>query len=78
MKKLFVYADQYIQKSTWKDMAMLKFCLFSMGILAGMQIPGKHKERTGITAVLVFAITCIPLMAKYIRIVAMNEKEIHE
>lgn len=28
MKKLFYYADRYIKKSGWKDLAMLKFCLF--------------------------------------------------
>lgn len=69
MKKLFVYADQYIQESSWKDIAMLKFCLFSMGILAGMQIPGKKRRAAGIAAALVFAVTYVPLMTKYIRIV---------
>lgn len=69
MKKLFVYADKYIEKSSWKDIAILKFCLFSMGILAGMQIPKRNKKTAGTAAVLVFVITYIPLMAKYIRIV---------
>lgn len=44
MKCLFGYADRYIQKSSWKDMALLKFCLFSMGILIGMQLPEKARE----------------------------------
>ena len=35
MKKLFCYADRYLEKSDWRDIAMLKFCLFSMGIFAG-------------------------------------------
>ena len=25
MKKLFYYANQYIQKSSWKDLALIKF-----------------------------------------------------
>lgn len=72
MKKLFDYADQYIQESSWKDIALLKFCLFAMGILAGMQIPEKNRKRVGIAAALVFAVTYIPLMSKYIRIVIEN------
>ena len=45
MKKLFGYADEYLRNSDWKDMAMLKFCLFSIGILAGMRIPEKARKR---------------------------------
>lgn len=53
-------------------MALLKFCLFAMGILAGMQIPEKNRKRVGIAAALVFAVTYVPLMSKYIRIVMGN------
>lgn len=28
MNNLFGYADKYLQKSDWKDIALLKFCLF--------------------------------------------------
>ena len=38
MKNLFAYADKYLQKSDWKDIALLKFCLFSMGVLMGILI----------------------------------------
>ena len=31
MKKLFDAADRYLKIADWKDMALLKFCLFSMG-----------------------------------------------
>ena len=40
MNKLFGYANRYLEKSDWRDIAMLKFCLFSMGILA----TGKEQE----------------------------------
>ncbi|MEY8522309.1 permease of phosphate ABC transporter [bacterium 1XD8-76] len=66
MKKLLDYADRYIENSTWKDMAMLKFCLFSLGILAGMQIPKKDKKEAGILAFVVFVLTYIPLMKKLV------------
>lgn len=74
MKKLFDYADKYIQKSSWKDIAMLKFCLFSMGTLAGMQISKKNKRSAGMIAAFVFTVTYIPLMTKYIRIVLGENK----
>lgn len=69
MKNLFVCADRYIKRSGWKEIAMLKLCLFSLGILAGMQIPEGKKKKAALTAAILFAITCIPLVMKYIRIV---------
>lgn len=74
MKKLLDYADRYIEKSTWKDMAMLKFCLFSLGILTGMQIPKKDKKEAGILAFLVFMLTYIPLMKKLVDIIRQEEQ----
>lgn len=64
MKKLFCYANRYLEKSDWKDIAMLKFCLFSMGILAGIQIPEKNRKHVGWLAAAVFVVTYIPLMVK--------------
>lgn len=69
MKKLFMYADRYLQKSSWKDMALLKFCLFSMGLLAGMQIPAKGRKAAFVAASAVFVLTYIPLMRKFIQVV---------
>lgn len=65
MKYLFDAADRYLKKSDWKDLALVKFCLFSMGLIAGTQIPKKHKEPVQIAALGVFLITYIPLMAKF-------------
>lgn len=73
MKKLFCYADRYIGKSDWKDLAMIKFCLFSIGILAGMRIPEKNKKQAGWIAAAVFVATYIPLMAKLFSVIAEEE-----
>lgn len=75
MKKLFDYADRYIRESSWREIALLKFCLFAMGILAGMRIPEKNRKRVGIAAALVFVATYIPLMSKFIRIVKEHPEE---
>lgn len=74
MKKLFGYAEKYIDRSDWKDLAMLKFCLFAMGVLAGMRIPGKNRKQAGRIAAAVFAATYIPLMAKFFAVI--REKDV--
>ena len=74
MKKLFCYADRYIKKSDWKDLAMIKFCLFSMGILAGMRIPEKNRKQAGWIAADIFAVTYIPLMAKFFSVITEKEE----
>ena len=42
MKKLFPWlftsADRYLRASDWKDIALIKLCLFAIGLLAGMQV----------------------------------------
>ena len=43
MKKLFGYADAYIKESTWKDLALIKFCLAAIGLLIGLEIPQEKK-----------------------------------
>ena len=73
MKKLFDYAEKYIARSDWKDLAMLKFCLFAMGVLAGMRIPERNRKQAGWVAAAVFAATYIPLMAKFFSVIREGE-----
>ncbi len=75
MKELFHYADKYIRQSTWKDFALLKFCLFAMGVLVGIHIPEKNRKPVGIAAVAVFAATYIPLMSKFASVVLEEDTE---
>lgn len=69
MKFLFGSADAYLRQSDWRDLALIKFCLFSMGLIAGILLPRKAKKPAIITAAAVFAATYIPLMVKYGKIV---------
>lgn len=73
MKKLLDLGDRYAKESTWKDYALVKFCLFSMGLAAGTKVPEKHKRKAIGVAACVFASTYIPLMAKVFRIALRNE-----
>ncbi len=70
MKFLFRSADVYLRQCDWRDLALVKFCLFSMGVIAGIALPPKAKKPAIITAAAVFVATYIPLMVKYGKIVA--------
>lgn len=74
MKVLFDSADWFLKESDWKDLALIKFCLFSMGVLVGTQLPEKYRKPAGIAATCVFSMTYGPLMLKYFGIVKENLK----
>ena len=69
MNKLFEYADEYIEQSSWKDFAALKLCLASLGVLIGISLPQRALKAAKILASIVFAVTYVPLMTKFFRIV---------
>lgn len=75
MKRIFASADEFVRESGWKDLAVLKFCLLSLGLLAGMQIAERCKKGVRIAASIVFTLTYIPLMVKYLRILIGKGKE---
>lgn len=71
--KLFKSADKYLEKSDWKDLALIKFCLCSMGVLIGMSVPVTYRRKAAFAAGAVFVSTYVPLMEKYFRV--LTEKE---
>ena len=75
MKTLFASADEYLQNSDWKDIAVLKLCLLSLGLLAGMQLPEKHRNTARVAAVVIFVATYIPLMTKFLRILVGKSRK---
>ena len=68
MKALLDLGNRYAKESTWKDFALVKFCMFSMGLAAGTKIPDKHKKTAVTAAAAVFAATYVPLMAKVFKV----------
>lgn len=68
MKWFFRLGNSYARKSSWVDFALVKFCLFAMGILVGTHVGEKYKKPAVIGAGLVFAVSYIPLMAKVFKI----------
>ena len=68
MNRLLDAANQFFRESDWKTMAVLKFCLISLGILIGVLLPQSIKSGVLVVCVFVFLVTYIPLMAKLFRI----------
>ena len=68
MKKLLDIANRYVEESDWKTIAALKFCLLSLGLLAGMSIPRRRRKPVRLFAAAAFTLTYFPLMAKLFRV----------
>lgn len=74
MKKLLKYGNLYAEQSDWKDFALIKSCLFCMGIMVGVHVSKEKKDIVFPCAFFVFIITYIPLMAKLFRIIAESKE----
>ena len=66
--KLFKLANRYIQESDWRTLAALKLCLLSIGLSVGVLLPASCRTAVLIVSGVVFVATCIPLMAKFFRL----------
>jgi hypothetical protein len=73
MKKLFDAANRYIETSDWKTIAVLKFCLISLGMMIGMGIREKDRKPVFLGAASVFTATYIPLMVKFYKVFTDKE-----
>lgn len=73
MLNLFESADRYLDKSDWRDLAVIKFCLCAMGVLLGTSVPEKHRQKVFGFAAGVFCTTYVILMKKYLSILFTKE-----
>ncbi len=76
MKQLFASADTFLRESDWRDLALVKFCLFSIGLLAGLQVTERRRQSVRIAALAVFLLTYIPLMIKFLRILIGKRQKV--
>lgn len=74
IKALLALGDRYAARSSWKDFALLKFCLFSMGLIAGTMIPKEKKGPVIAVAAAIFTASYVPLMAKVFRVAAEKDE----
>ena len=73
MKALLEFGNRYARQSSWKDYALVKFCLFAMGLAAGTKVTDRAKKKTRIVSAVVFVLTYIPLMAKVFKVATHKE-----
>lgn len=73
MNNLFESADRYLQESDWRDLTFIKFCLYSMGVLTGLFIPSRHRDKVAGFSAGVFAVTYVVLMSKFFKILFRKE-----
>ena len=71
--KLFEAANRYVETSDWKIIAVLKFCLISLGMMVGMMIKPEHKKPVFLSTLGVFGMTYVPLMVKFYRVFTGKE-----
>ena len=76
MKRLFASSDTFLRESDWRDLALVKFCLFSIGLLAGLQVTERRRQSVRIAALAVFLLTYIPLMIKFLRILIGKRQKV--
>ena len=75
MKYFLDLGNRYMQESDWKDLSLLKFCLFAMGLLIGTQVTEKYKKPVIGVSLGVFIATYIPLMSKLFKIMCKKESD---
>ena len=68
MNALLKLGDAYAKESTWKDFALVKGCLFAMGILVALRLPLRALPTARKWARRLFVATYVPLMAKFFRV----------
>lgn len=66
-------AAHFIETSDRKIIAVLKFCLISLGMMIGMQIKPAHKKSVFLGALGIFGVTYVPLIVKFCRVFTDQE-----
>lgn len=66
MCMLFEWAERCIKRCTWKDFALLKICLFALGLICGAKLPKKARGPAVTLAVVAFVASYIPLVGRFL------------
>lgn len=74
MKPLLDAADRYLERSSWRDIAVLKICLLALGLMIGMEIPERGRKGTRFAAAFLFVVTYIPLMTRFLSVLEESGK----
>ncbi|MEL7622309.1 MAG: permease of phosphate ABC transporter [Clostridiales bacterium] len=65
MRRYLQCADRYIKKMGVCDIALLKGCMMSLGMLAGLSVALPFRRKARNCATLLFVMTYVPLMTGF-------------
>ena len=65
MKKLFHLASKYLSTCDWKDLALVKVCVFAMGLFVGAHVLEEDRKGVKVLSFFAFLATYIMLMKKF-------------
>lgn len=74
MNKLVAAGKLYLKKMDLFDVALLKLCVGSLGVLVGLAAARKHRKGAGMAAGLIFCLTYVPLMGRFFRALVTVEE----
>lgn len=66
MKKLIAAGNLYLKQINLADIALLKLCVGALGVLVGLKAARRHRRGVGVAAALVFLVTYVPLMGRFL------------
>ncbi|MGI5962102.1 MAG: permease of phosphate ABC transporter [Lawsonibacter sp.] len=75
IRTLLRRADRCAAQSTWRDLALLKFCLAALGVLIGLSIPVRQRRGATLLAGLVFLPTYLLLLLRYLPLLLQKEED---
>lgn len=75
MNNLIAAGNLFLKKMDLTDMVLVKLCVGSLGVLAGLRAARRHKKGAGLMAGALFAATWVPLMGKFLRVVTTADEE---
>jgi len=61
MKDWWNRANDFLRKWDWRDVLLLKLCLYAAGVLGGLAVPSRRKKTAALLASMLFVAAWLPL-----------------
>lgn len=75
MDKLLKLANDYIKTLDWKDITLVKLCVFFAGVAIGTLVAPKNKKTVFFLALAMFIASYIPCMVKLVQFYLENNED---
>lgn len=68
MKRWLEAADEYLKKWGVCEVALLKLCVCAAGVLLGLAVPRRHRNKAAIAASIIFSVTYVLVMLPFLKL----------